>query len=408
MKNIKSVASDFISESNVSVRQTLSQFREHFDSSTILAIGENSHFIKEFFTLRHQIIEFLITECNFDTIAFEFGFSEGLKIDKWIKSKLPLEDLDSLLSHFYYPTEFKATLLWLRNYNQKNKNQITFSGLDVPKNGGSYFPTFHIVADYLQKNSIASSDILKKISDLVEKLDFLSTSQLALNLSNIDNLEHNELKALLLSVYIRLISLQPKLESLTFQTVLHQVKGLMYTNYNANAMADFINEKGLEGDMGAKDQFMAESIDWFLKNSLGKKIILVAHNAHIQKTPVDFDGFISCYPMGQRLAMSYGSGYKAFAITNFAGETSALYPDNEYKFGFKVDKFPLGFPESDSIEFFMRKSGLEEGLLIMNESLELKNHKTIRFDSMYLNTEIQKAFDGIFLIEKSTVSEVVN
>src|SRR5574343_1223960 len=115
MKNIKSVASDFISESNVSVRQTLSQFREHFDSSTILAIGENSHFIKEFFTLRHQIIEFLITECNFDTIAFEFGFSEGLKIDKWIKSKLPLEDLDSLLSHFYYPTEFKATLLWLRN-----------------------------------------------------------------------------------------------------------------------------------------------------------------------------------------------------------------------------------------------------------------------------------------------------
>lgn len=44
--------------------------------------------------------------------------------------------------------------------------------------------------------------------------------------------------------------------------------------------------------MGAKDQYMAESIDWFLKNSLGKKIILVAHNAHIQKTPVDFDGFL--------------------------------------------------------------------------------------------------------------------
>ena len=106
--------------------------------------------------------------------------------------------------------------------------------------------------------------------------------------------------------------------------------------------------------------------------------------------------------------MTFGEKYKAFAITNLRGETAALYPDNDYQFGFRVDKFPLGFPESDSIEFFMRKSGLEEGLLIMNESLELKNHKTIRFDSMYLNTEIQKAFDGIFLIEKSTVSEVVN
>ncbi len=44
-------------------------------------------------------------------------------------------------------------------------------------------------------------------------------------------------------------------------------------NYNADAMESFITEKGIEGDMGAKDQYMAESIDWFLKNSLGKKII---------------------------------------------------------------------------------------------------------------------------------------
>ena len=111
-----------------------------------------------------------------------------------------------------------------------------------------------------------------------------------------------------------MITLQPKLESLEFQSIVHQVKGLIYMNYNADAMESFITERGIEGDMGEKDQYMAESIDWFLKNSLGKKIILVAHNAHIQKTPVDFDGFISCYPMGQRLSMTFGEKYKAFAI----------------------------------------------------------------------------------------------
>lgn len=155
--------------------------------------------------------------------------------------------------------------------------------MDIPKNGGSYFPNFRIVSDYLQRLSIVSSDVLQKILNLAEKFDFYSTSQLALNLSLFDEAEHNELKALLLKVYIRLITLQPKLESLEFQSIVHQVKGLIYMNYNADAMESFITERGIEGDMGAKDQYMAESIDWFLKNSLGKKIILVAHNAHIQK-----------------------------------------------------------------------------------------------------------------------------
>ncbi len=111
---------------------------------------------------------------------------------------------------------FKDTLLWLRRYNQDNNNQITFLGVDIPKNGGSYFPNFRIVSDYLQRLSIVSSDVLQKILNLAEKFDFYSTSQLALNLSLFDEAEHNELKALLLKVYIRLVTLQPKLESLEF------------------------------------------------------------------------------------------------------------------------------------------------------------------------------------------------
>jgi len=278
MKNIKPLTFPFNSENNTSIKQSLFRFREYFDSSTIVGLGENSHFIKEFFTFRHQVIEFLVTECDFDTLAFEFGFSEGLEVDKWIKSQIPFDDLDKLLSHFYYPNEFKDTLLWLRRYNQDNNNQITFLGVDIPKNGGSYFPNFRIVSDYLQRLSIVSSDVLQKILNLAEKFDFYSTSQLALNLSLFDEAEHNELKALLLKVYIRLITLQPKLESLEFQSIVHQVKGLIYMNYNADAMESFITERGIEGDMGAKNQYMAESIDRFLKNSIVKNIILFVQN----------------------------------------------------------------------------------------------------------------------------------
>lgn len=98
MKNIKPLTFPFNSENNTSIKQSLFRFREYFDSSTIVGLGENAHFIKEFFTFRHQVIEFLVTECDFDTLAFEFGFSEGLEVDKWIKSQIPFDDLDKLLS----------------------------------------------------------------------------------------------------------------------------------------------------------------------------------------------------------------------------------------------------------------------------------------------------------------------
>jgi len=281
MKDIHHLTFDFNSESNVSIRQFLFKLKDEFASSSIVALGENSHFIKEFFAFRHHIIEFLVTECNYDTLAFEFGFSEGLEIDKWIKSKLPIDDLDKLTSHFYYPKEFKSTLFWLRNYNEKSEKQVTFLGVDIPKNGGSYFPTYTLVEDFLRKNFIVSSDVLNRISVLVEKLDYYSTAELALNLSYIDVVEQNELKSLLFTVYVRLINLEPKLEKSDFEFIRHQIKGLIYMNYNADAMRSFIGGKGIEGDLGAKDQFMKESIDYFFENSLGKKIILVAHNAHI-------------------------------------------------------------------------------------------------------------------------------
>lgn len=55
-------------------------------------------------------------------------------------------------------------------------------------------------------------------------------------------------------------------------------------------MNGFISGKGLPGDMGARDKFMADSVLWHLNDS-NSKIVLVAHNAHIQKLPIRYGDF---------------------------------------------------------------------------------------------------------------------
>ncbi|WP_162564926.1 erythromycin esterase family protein, partial [Acinetobacter baumannii] len=77
--------------------------------------------------------------------------------------------------------------------------------------------------------------------------------------------------------------------------------GMIYLDYNIQAMSGFISGGGMQGDMGAKDKYMADSVLWHLKNPQSEqKVIVVAHNAHIQKTPSLYNGFLSCLPTGQR------------------------------------------------------------------------------------------------------------
>ena len=91
MKNIKPLTFPFNSENNTSIKQSLFRFREYFDSSTIVGLGENAHFIKEFFTFRHQVIEFLVSYCHTFIIQMSlkilcYGF---VGIIKTIIIKLP-------------------------------------------------------------------------------------------------------------------------------------------------------------------------------------------------------------------------------------------------------------------------------------------------------------------------------
>ncbi|MCS3876724.1 erythromycin esterase-like protein [Gordonia amarae] len=44
---------------------------------------------------------------------------------------------------------------------------------------------------------------------------------------------------------------------------------------------------------------MAESVRWWLDRlDPGTKIVLLSHNAHIQRTPVVYEGELQVYPMG--------------------------------------------------------------------------------------------------------------
>ena len=49
----------------------------------VVGLGESAHGVGELFTMKHRLIEFLVTELGFTTIAFEAsGRGQGVAIDE--------------------------------------------------------------------------------------------------------------------------------------------------------------------------------------------------------------------------------------------------------------------------------------------------------------------------------------
>lgn len=89
------------------------------------------------------------------------------------------------------------------------------------------------------------------------------------------------------------------------------------------------------------------------------RVVLVAHNFHIQKTPVVHGDVFAAFPMGHGLAREFGAEYRAVALTH----TGARVPEMDVApdaspVGFTVVDTEIGAPAPGTIEAELVAAGL--------------------------------------------------
>lgn len=131
----------------------------------------------------------------------EFGFGEGFEINDWIHQKGEESKLSNLLEHFPYPKEIHYTFKWLRKYNSENNNSVNFTGIDIPRNGGSLFPSIEIIKDFIEKADKDALPLVLEIYETAKKTNGLSTAQSVFLLNKISTEEQYKLTALLSKLY---------------------------------------------------------------------------------------------------------------------------------------------------------------------------------------------------------------
>jgi erythromycin esterase len=264
-------------------------------SARIVALGEATHGTREFFQLKHRLLEFLVTEMGFTTFAIEANWPESLAVNDYVLHGRgdPAKVLAGLHCWTWDTEEVLNLILWMRQYNMHSthKAKVTFAGIDAQFTALAAAT----IRRYLsQVDPAFATEIGPRLMDFEEDyLDYrtLSEARVAALHCTVEDLAGRLLAEK--RTYVARSTAQEWRLACQHARILRQA-----------------GEQGRAGDDNKtrymiRDRAMAENVEWILDNEGPRcKMVVWAHNGHVARDPRGvFDGTVES--MGMHLARRF-------------------------------------------------------------------------------------------------------
>ncbi len=109
------------------------QLRALIGQAQIVSLGEATHGSREFFQLKHRMLEFLASELGFSIFSIEANMPEAYRLNDYVLEGKG--DPAQLLRGMYFWTwdteEVLAMIRWMHTFNRSGKGRIQFTGFDM-------------------------------------------------------------------------------------------------------------------------------------------------------------------------------------------------------------------------------------------------------------------------------------
>lgn len=354
----------------------------------VVALGEGTHFVQEYWTTRHSLIRMLCEEAGFTLVAMEFGVGEALTLMPWLRGEAPVAEL-AAISPGAVQWGAADTMHLLRELNATRR--LGFAGIDLPSAGGSFRPVLDPLGDYLAAVDPALG--LDRIRTVTDRVDAGSALAASSAWSELSTAERDSAVSGLARVVLRMRALQPRHQGLSapcgHRTGLLLAEAALATAYTLQAEREL--------DSSIRERFMADAVLALLKDDPASRIVLMAHNNHIQKTPVAFSGTTYTLPMGHYLAQQLGTKYRVIGQTSTDGHVPDMVLDPDSPVGFRVEDRDLPAPPDGSLESALIALGADgrAALFDLRDRPESLASSSIRSQAGYVETDVSAAFDAV-------------
>ncbi|GAA4908059.1 erythromycin esterase [Nonomuraea thailandensis] len=272
----------------------------------VVGIGEATHGNKEFVQARTLIIQRLVREHGFRTVALEADFGGTAVADDYVvKGQGTAEQAATALGFDIYRTRETAALLrWIHDHNASaaDADKVRLYGFDMQRYDRNkerllrYLATVEPAQAQQAGQALAGlTDATRSTRDEAEvEAGAAAAERIAARLR-----DHED-------AYVRRSSPEAFAVALRHAETIGRGARLQLSG---------------AGYASKRDAWMAEAVEWIAGRD-GRKLVVAGHNGHLDKTGAAF----SFESMGRRLARTYGDDY--FAIGTEFGTSTFLSRDD--------------------------------------------------------------------------------
>lgn len=273
----------------------------------VVALGEASHGTREFFQIKHRMLEYLVEKHGFDVFAIEAIFSESLAVNEYVLhgKGSAAEALTGMYFWVWDTEEVIALIEWMRAYNANpnHARKLRFYGIDMqftPAASRELRAYFERVgaAEASQHEELWKALHQKGWGRTYMKSDAAHVAYVRATLESwVAGFADNRAAWIAKTGARELAFARQHLE------ILRQAESQFRPNSES---------------FNARDKAMADNVMWLLNNEpAGTKVVLWAHNRHIEEAGkgVQFTG--------SHLARALGDAYVSFGFTFNQGSFQA-------------------------------------------------------------------------------------
>jgi len=304
----------------------------------IVAMGEATHGTREFFQLKHRMLEYLVKQKGFTIFGIEANWPESLVVNDYVLngSGDPQEAVNGLHLLTANTEELLELIRWMREYNEdpKHVQKVKFCGFD----GQTAYVAVRNFLKYLEKvdpeGAKAAAKILNPISD-AEKEKTATRKPGAFW-----DVEEDRVQGLLKQV-------ESKKENYVRES--SQVEWVM-AQHNLEIVKQAVDLYAIkrQGNVSPRDLAMAKNVRWILeREGSNAKIMLWAHNGHVSTGMLG--GGAS---MGNELRQMYGNQMLVCGFSFDQGWFEA------YQKGKGARPFTVGPAPADTVDGVLAATGI--------------------------------------------------
>jgi erythromycin esterase len=317
-------------------------------SARVVALGEATHGTKEFFEMKHRILQFLVEEMGFNIFAIEAAWAESNLVNDYVQTGRgdPARLLAGLGFWTWNTQEVLDMILWMRQHNENpgRASKVSFCGFDMQ----TARTAMDSVIAYLSRVDASAATWADSLYAPFHPYSSSGSSYTDAS-ADVKSLCSWNVQA----VYGHLLEHRQEYESKTSTTQFALALQAARVAVQMEAYFGVLHSPDRDG-------FMAENAQWWLnQGGPNAKIVLWAHNGHVSEYQYTMGRVLRSVYGREMVVLGFDFGFGSFNAVQYNLATSQATGS--------PTRFEVEPPPSDSYEYTFEAASLPRFFLDMRD-----------------------------------------